>query len=73
VTVYAFPDPRVIQHQRRCGRCGVLVLVYVMDNAFLPREPHYRCSECKDDVPGGVGRVLSLVAAEGQQTFGDAA
>jgi hypothetical protein len=68
VTVYAFPDPRVIQHQRRCGRCGVLVLVYVMDNAFLPRDPHYRCSDCVHE-PSGVDRVLALVAAEGQQSM----
>jgi hypothetical protein len=69
VTVVAFPDPRVIREHRRCRVCGDLVLVFVMDGAFLPRPGHYTCVD-HHDTPQGPERVVRLVEAESMPQLG---
>jgi ribosomal protein S27AE len=64
VTLLEFRDPRVIREHRRCGRCGDTILVFVMDGASLPREPHYRCSECHDVPEATADRVAALTIVQ---------
>jgi ribosomal protein S27AE len=64
VTLLEFRDPRVLREHRRCGKCGDTILVFVMDDAFLPREPHFRCSECHDVPEATESRVASLVVVQ---------
>lgn len=61
-----FRDPFVMHHQRRCRVCRDYVTVTCLGGASAPpRDPHYRCTECRTDVPDAFPRrLLELVQAE---------